>query len=238
MTRRSFGRELSRWAVSVLLLGLVISTPAASQSGPVQAHSVLRIYLARHGQTDWNLEGRTQGGTDIPLNDNGRRQAEQLKTRLAGLQLDAVYSSALRRSRDTAEIVHGQVPVTSLPGLGERRFGKFEGRLTSDPETGPELQSRQCSSDDSLDGGESLNAFRERVRATIDTIRKQCASGSILIVGHSYTNRMILSVILGLTTEQMRSFDQVNDELYLIELEPGSSPHLWKLITDTNLTDL
>ena len=52
------------------------------------------------------------------------------------------------------------------------------------------------------------------------------------------SNRMILSVIFGLTTEQMQAFDQANDELYLIELEQGSSPHLWKLITEANLKDL
>ena len=196
------------------------------------------MVAVRHGQTDWNVDGRTQGGTDIPLNAIGRQQAQDLKARLTGVQLEAVYSSTLRRSRDTAEMVHGQVPVTILPGLGERRFGKFEGTLTSDPETGPEFQSRQWSPDDSLDGGESLNTFRGRVRSAIDTIQKQHASGSILIVGHSYTNRMILSVILGLTIEQMQSFDQANDELYLIELESGSSPHLWKLITEANLTDL
>ena len=245
MTRKLHRSELSRrdwrrskWAVCVLLLGLLISTPAAGQRKPVPARQTLRIYLARHGQTNWNLEDRTQGGTDIPLNDNGRQQAQRLKERLTSVHLDAVYSSALSRSRDTAEIVHGQTPLKSLPGLGERRFGKFEGRLTSDPESGPEFQRRQWNPDDSLDGGESLNDLRERVRTTIDTIRKQHASGSILIVGHSYTNRMILSVIFGLTTEQMQSFDQANDELYLIELEQGSSPHLWKLITEANLKDL
>ena len=128
--------------------------------------------------------------------------------------------------------------MTSLRDLGERRFGKFEGRLTSDPESGPELQRRLWTPDDSLDGGESLNAFRERVRTAMDTIRRQHTSGSILVVGHSYTNRMILSIVLGLTVEQMRSFEQANDELYLIELESGSSPRLWKLITSGSLEDL
>jgi 2,3-bisphosphoglycerate-dependent phosphoglycerate mutase len=228
----------SRLAVFVLLLGLLISIPAAGQRKPVRSGPTVRIYLARHGQTDWNLEGRTQGGTDIPLNGTGRQQAERLKARLSGVRIDAVYSSTLRRSRETAEIVHGRAPVTNLPGLDERRFGKFEGLLTSDPESGSELERRQWSPDDSLDGGESLNALQERVRATIDTIRKQHPSGSILIVGHGFTNRMILNVIFGLTTEQMRSINQANDALYLIELESGSSPRLWKLITEANLTEL
>lgn len=228
----------SRRAVCALLLGLLLSVPAAGQRKQVRSGSTVRIYLARHGQTDWNLEGRTQGGKDIPLNAAGRQQAQQLRARLTGVQLDAIYSSTLRRSRETAEIVHGEAALTNLPGLCERRFGKFEGLLTSKTESGSELERRQWSPDDSLDGGESLNAFRERVRATMETLRKQHPSGSILIVGHSYTNRMILSVIFGLTIEQMRSINQANDELYLIELESGSSPHLWKLITEANLPDL
>jgi probable phosphoglycerate mutase len=221
-----------------LLLALVTSTPAPAQLKPVPAPSTLRIYLARHGQTDWNLEGRTQGGIDIALNDTGRRQAQDLKARLTGIPFDAIYSSTLQRSRETANIVRGQRPVTSLPGLGERRFGRFEGRLTSDPQTGPEFERRMWSPEDPLDGGESLNTFRDRVRTALDTIRKQHPKGSVLIVGHSYTNRMILSIVLGLSIEQMRSFEQSNDELYLIELESGNSPRLWKLVTAANLKDL
>jgi broad specificity phosphatase PhoE len=216
------------------LLALLLSTTASSQQRAVAARSTLRIYLARHGQTDWNLQGRTQGGIDIELNATGREQAQLLKMRVSGIPLDAVYSSTLRRSRETAEIVHRNIPLTSLPGLSERRFGKFEGGPTSDPD----LQRRRWIPDDALDGGESLNALRERVSTTLDTIRKKHASGSILIVGHDYMNRMLLSVLVGLTVEQMQQFDQANDELYLIELEAGNPPRLWKLITQSNIKDL
>jgi len=209
-----------------------------AQRQPSPTPATLRIYLARHGQTDWNVEGRTQGGKDIPLNATGRQQAEALKKRLAGVHFDAVYMSGLSRSRETAEIVHGQTPLVSLPALGERRFGKFEGQLTSDPVIGAEFQKRMWDPNDSLDGGESLTDLRVRVRSALDTIQKQHTSGSVLVVGHSYMNRMLLSVVFGLTIDQMRSFDQNNDELYLIELEPGASPHLWKLITESNLADL
>jgi broad specificity phosphatase PhoE len=222
----------------VTALTLLSLTATAQRTSQPRTTSTLRIYIARHGQTDWNLKGQIQGGTDVPLNDTGREQARQLKLHLAGIPFDAVYASSLRRSRETAEIVHGSVPITNLPALGERRFGKFEGTFTSDPETGPEYRRRIWIPDDSLDGGESLNALRERVRTALDTIRKQHPSGSVLIVSHSYTNRMILSVLLGLSTEQMQSFDQSNDELYLVELGPGVSPRLWKLITEANLKDL
>lgn len=104
---------------------LVLALPYV---GPAQETGVLRIHLARHGQTDWNLEGRLQGGIDTSLNATGRQQAAELAERLKGMRLDAVYSSGRRRSRETAEIARGALPVTPLAGLTERRLGKFEGQ--------------------------------------------------------------------------------------------------------------
>jgi broad specificity phosphatase PhoE len=227
--KRSFARVL--FSVALVVVSLSAQAQRSNTGG-------LRIYLARHGQTDWNLEGRTQGQTDTPLNATGRRQAGELKSQLAGILLDAVYSSTLSRSRETAEIVHGNTPLISLPGLRERNFGKFQGRLESDPTTGPEFQKRRTSADDSLDGGESLNAFFDRVRATLEDVRKQRPFGTILIVGHLETNRMILRSLLGLTFDQAMAIMQDNNELYMIELEVGHNPRLWKLVGAGNLKDL
>ena len=77
---------------------LFLDHPASAQST-----GTLRIYLARHGETDWNAERRLQGRTDTALNSKGRQQAAKLAERLKGIHLDAVYSSTLSRSRDTAE---------------------------------------------------------------------------------------------------------------------------------------
>jgi broad specificity phosphatase PhoE len=228
-----FHKLVTRKLILVVFL-FVLSSGCSQRPGTPG----LRIYLARHGQTDWNLEGRTQGQTDTPLNATGRRQAEELKLLLAGIPLDAIYSSTLSRSRETAEIVHGDTSVTNLSGLRERNFGKFQGRLESDPQTGPEFQKRRTVADDSLDGGESLNAFFGRVGATFDDIRKQRPAGTILIVGHLETNRMILKSLLGLTFEQAMSIMQDNNELYMIDIEQGRNPRLWKLVGIGNLKDL
>ena len=232
--RRFWIRHVFLLCLSVLF-GLTLDHPALGQST-----GTLRIYLARHGETDWNAELRLQGTSDIPLNSKGRQQAAKLAERLKGIHLDAVYCSTLSRSRETATIAHGGAPMKSLAGLNERNHGKFEGKKVdgSDPLTEQEWRRQRRDPEDEFDGGESLNQFYERVRATLETIRNQHNSGAILIVGHSLTNQMILRAIFGLTLQQATSIRQANDELYLIELDAKNPPRLWKLITETNLRDL
>jgi probable phosphoglycerate mutase len=215
---------------------ILVAPPAV----PAQSAETLRIYLVRHGETDWNVEARVQGGTDTELNATGRQQAAELAARFKGVRFDAVYSSTLKRSRDTAELLRGPVPLTSLAGLNDRKQGKFEGQRIdgSDPASAAEYKSRSADPKDSLDGGESLNQFSERIRAAIALIRNQHPTGAVLIVGHFITNQMILSILLNLTSEQSRSINQSNDEVYMTELESGNPPRLWKLISEKNLSDL
>ena len=87
------------------------------------------LLLARHGETDWNRARRWQGHAVRPLTDRGRAQAAALSDRLADIALDAVYSSDLRRARETAEAValpHG-LDVIVLPELREVDVGSWEG---------------------------------------------------------------------------------------------------------------
>ena len=88
-----------------------------------------RIILARHGETDWNLERRWQGHSDRPLNETGLAQAEELAEELAGEPIAAVYSSDLVRAHETARIVAARLGlvVVAVPGLRERQFGSWEG---------------------------------------------------------------------------------------------------------------
>jgi broad specificity phosphatase PhoE len=241
-----------RLRTSCLLLPFLF-TLALSGGAQTQQTEILRIYVARHGQTDWNLEGRLQGGTDIPLNAAGRQQAVQLGERLKSISLDAVYSSGLRRSRETAELIGSSAPLTSLPRLNERRLGKFEGQKLARSTTGGGAASSAAPSDDpltreydrrlivpndSLDGGESLDAFAERIGQATKELLARHRSGAILIVGHGMTNQMVLKSLLDLTNEQANGIQMANDELYLIEFGGGVAPRLWKLVTAANLRDL
>src|SRR3982074_3318797 len=144
-------RRATLWLMAAVLTGFCgetlpwVRVPVRA----ARAEPALKLYLARHGQPDWNLARRLQGGSDIPLNATGRRQAADLKQRLQGVHLDAIYSSALKRSRETAEIVPGAGARVVVPGLNERRLGAFEGR-TADAE----YDRRSRDEDDALDGGE------------------------------------------------------------------------------------
>lgn len=87
------------------------------------------FYFVRHGETDWNKAGRIQGHTDIPLNETGRTQAEQVVAVLARMPIDRIVASGLSRAYETASIINAalQKPLTVDDGLKERHFGDFEG---------------------------------------------------------------------------------------------------------------
>jgi broad specificity phosphatase PhoE len=173
--------------------------------------------------------------TDIPLNENGRRQAAALAESLKGVHLDAIYSSTLSRSRETAQTVAGTtMTVKSLDGLRERNYGHFQGG----PDTAPEYVRRMNVWDDRLDDGESLNQLLERSKSSLEQIRREHPTGNVLIVAHRITNQTLLRALLDLTPGQAVDIRQDNDEVYLVELDPGAKPRLWKLIREKNLGDL
>jgi len=231
-TRRCIVIRMRKVTLLVLLLLLA---PRASVAPEAQQTGSLRLYIARHGETDWNVQHKLQGMTDIPLNDNGRRQAAALAESLKGVHLDAIYSSTLSRSRDTARTVAGtSMMVKSLDGLRERNYGHFQ----SGSDTDPEYVKRMNVWDDRLDDGESLNQLLARARESLALIRREHPAGNVLIVAHRITNQMILRALLDLTPDQTLKITQDNDEVYLVEFDPGARPRLWKLIREKNLGDL
>jgi broad specificity phosphatase PhoE len=218
----------------VIVVALLI-VPRASLAPEAQGTGSLRLYIARHGETDWNALHRLQGWTDRPLNDTGRRQAVELASTLKGIRLDAIYSSTLSRSRDTARTVAGTaMTVKSLDGLRERNYGHFQGGS----DTAPDYLRRSNDWTDRLDDGESLDQLLARSRESLAQIRREHPTGNVLIVAHRITNQMLLRALLELTPDQTVNIVQNNDEVYLVELDPGAKARLWKLIRDNNLGDL
>jgi broad specificity phosphatase PhoE len=220
-------------------LAVLVLLSSASFDLLAQEAATLRVYLARHGQTDGNLKGIAQGWTDTPLNETGRQHAAMLAERLRGVRLDGIYSSTLSRSRTTAEAVaEGRgVKVNSLPGLREVWLGKWENIALNDPifKTRPPADKR------GPEDGESGAQVAERVRDAVSGILKAHASGTILIVGHAGANSYILSNLLGVTREEMAKFgpvNQANDELYMIERTAGFRPRVYKFIPEGKFNEL
>jgi len=87
----------------------------------------LSVTLIRHGETEWNAAGRIQGQADVPLSDNGRRQALLLRERLAGAGFDHLYASDLVRSEETARLVFPGVALRLDRRLQEQHVGEFDG---------------------------------------------------------------------------------------------------------------
>ena len=227
-------RMRTRRTAIFLALSLLLA-PRAAVMPTAQAGGSLRLYIARHGETDWNLQHRLQGWTDRPLDETGRKQAAALAESLKGVHIDAIYSSTLSRSRDTARAVAGKtLTVNSLDGLRERNYGHFQGGSDTDSE----YLRRMNDWNDRLDDGESLNQLLARARASLAQIRREHSAGNVLIVAHRITNQMILRALLDLTPEETVKITQDNDEVYLVELDPGAKPRLWKLIREKNLGDL
>jgi len=145
---------------------------------------VTTILLARHGETDWNRDGIYQGWADPALNDAGRAQARELADRLAETPFDAVYSSDLRRARETAQIVaesHG-VPVVADAGLREIDVGSWSGH------THVEIEERFGGE---RPDGETREQHAARVLATVERIARENVGRQILLVTHGGTLRAL-----------------------------------------------
>ncbi|MDF2576559.1 MAG: putative phosphoglycerate mutase [Chlamydiales bacterium] len=144
------------------------------------------IYLIRHGQTDWNAQGRLQGHTDIPLNREGILQAQALRDRLQNIKFRSAFSSDLTRALQTAEIVLNpyEIPIKQTPNLRERSLGSWEGRLKK------ELPSIKFSSQQEYlnykccPKMESLTETYQRLKEFIQKIPAATLQGPILLSCH------------------------------------------------------
>lgn len=152
-------------------------------------HAVTRLIAIRHGETAWNRETRIQGQTDIPLSTEGLWQAQQMALALAEANIDAIYTSDLKRAFQTAQALAGalQMSLISEEGLRERHFGCFEG-LTHDEimERHPDEGRRWRQRDPvyAPTGGETLLDFNSRVMATVNRLAANRPEQTVALVTH------------------------------------------------------
>lgn len=153
----------------------------------------------RHGQTDWNLEGRIQGHTDIPLNATGRAQAAAAAARLVGAGVTRAVTSPLSRARETAEIVadHLGVPLEIDADLKERAFGAFEGRLLAEVKREHGIPSTQPVSTIMPPDAEQWPLTRVRTLGAIQKWFAAKADDGLLFVSHDGVFRALHEQLVG-----------------------------------------
>lgn len=166
------------------------------------------LLLVRHGELELNKPEKFWGRSDISLSANGVRQAGLLRKRLAEKRILAAYCSSLSRARQTAEVImasHG-IEVRVCPELDEINFGQFEGMTfdqikAADPETARRLMVWDIKP--GFPGGESIQDLDQRVKSFIDG-HDLTGKGTILVVAHAGTLRLLICNLLGLAMDQWR----------------------------------
>jgi uncharacterized phosphatase len=150
-----------------------------------------QICLIRHGETDWNASGMIQGRTDIPLNANGVRQAEESAACLSGEQFDILITSPLKRARQTADIINRGLglPITEMEAFAERYFGVAEGMTKEERET--------AYPDRNYPGLESRDTLKKRVMAGLKDIMKHHPNQHVLLIAHGAVINTILAALSG-----------------------------------------
>jgi broad specificity phosphatase PhoE len=152
-----------------------------------------RLILARHGETEWSASGQHTGRTDIPLNENGRRQAEALARRLAGQRYAGVFSSPRSRALETCRIAGLDRDAIVTDDLREWDYGVYEGRTTDDiraDEPGWSVWTAE------IRGGESVEDVGRRVDRVIEAALAY--DGDVLLVGHGHCLRILAARWIGL----------------------------------------
>lgn len=180
------------------------------------------FWLVRHGQTDWNVQGRWQGHTDPPLNELGRKQTQILAEGLANVHFDAIFSSDLDRAYETACAVGDRqgIKVRIEGRLREINLGEWEGLTREeikhlypaewkDREQFP-LEARPP-------GGESVLELAERIIPAVSDIARTYPSGRVLIVSHGLALGVIICHAQGLPLEQ--SFDSIPNNAVPVSIE-------------------
>lgn len=163
----------------------------------------MTLFLARHGETEWNRVGRWQGNTDIPLSDVGRAQARNLAERLRDRGITQIVTSDLSRARETAEIVAETLGIARLaldPRLRERGFGCFEGLTREEcAAQHAEVWARYLADQRSTPtGAEPPEQVVSRVIASLTAVATSAdPSGHVLVVSHGAAIRSFVHDITG-----------------------------------------
>jgi uncharacterized phosphatase len=159
-----------------------------------------KICLIRHGETDWNARGKIQGKTDIPLNENGIKQAQQCRNYLMDSDWDVIITSPLERAKHTAMIINEamQLKLVEMDEFMERSFGDAEGKTREERAI--------LYPDNQYPNQESREDLITRLRNGLEKILSQFPNQKVILVAHGAVIHTLLTIV---------SEDQLTIEKYL-----------------------
>lgn len=160
----------------------------------------MKIYVIRHGQTDWNLIHKIQGVTDTELNDTGIKQAEEARENLKNIDFDLIICSPLKRTKKTAEIINQNrnIPIIYNEKLKERCFGNFEGRVVNEDDIFKSEVLYDVNVNYSEDKIESIKDLMLRIKIELDNIKEKYSDKKVLIVTHGGVLRAVNAYFNGI----------------------------------------
>jgi broad specificity phosphatase PhoE len=191
------------------------------------------IYLARHGETAWSLSGQHTGLTDLPLTEQGERNARKLGERLKGLTFAAVFTSPLRRATRTCELAGFRSMAQVDRSLVEWDYGEYEGRRTADiRRERPDWQLFR----DGGPGGETPGQVGARADGVISRVR--ATEGNVLVFSSGHFLRVLAARWLGLEPAAGRYFLLDTASLSALGYEHDRSQPAIRLWNDTRHVEL
>jgi len=200
-----------------------------------------RIILVRHGETDWNKEGRFQGQIDIPLNETGKNQAQKASQFLKSINFNKAYSSSMSRPLETAKIILGEnskLNILKINELSEISHGLWEGKLEKDIKTTwPEMLVKWHQEPENviMPEGESIEDVSKRsLKAWQSICKNQNKNDVTLVVAHDAVNKTLLCNILGLSYSKIWTIKQGNGGITVIDI--FDDPKKDSVISALNIT--
>ena len=199
-----------------------------------------KIYLIRHGQTEYNRRGVVQGsGIDAPLNEIGYAQAQAFYETYHQVPFEHVYTSVLQRSIQSVQrFIDDGLPHTALVGLNEINWGKKEGQVPTSAEHSYYQDMTDAWTAGNLDlaieGGESPNMVQERQRDALETILAATGEKTILICMHGRAIRIFLCLMLKVDLRKMDEFDHSNLGLYTLTYDYDTDLFALEKANDTS----
>lgn len=176
----------------------------------------MKLYVTRHGQTQYNIETRICGRSNVRLTEKGIRQAEKLAESMVGSDVDIILSSPLIRAKTTADIVAGKlhVPVVVDERLAERDYGAIDGTY----EGTPGFMENWIQFGYVYPEGESLLRVVQRVYNFLDDVKETYKGKTVMVISHGGVCRVIHSYFKSLTNEKFFEFNQDNCKVLEYEL--------------------